>query len=592
MSVSFNLALSIESAVLAAAAQAGADMTLFTADVRSADPRHGDFQANGALPYAKRTQQNPRAFAQKLVDALDPDVLGDFEVAIAGPGFLNFTAKSATLDQWLSKFDDRNSLTAGAKSAQPEAGKTFVVDYSAPNTAKQMHVGHLRSAVIGEAICRLLDFCGATVIRDNHIGDWGTGFGKLIWAYKRHLDTAALEADPLEEFERLYKVGNRAADEDQSTLEEARHELVKLQSGDAENLRIWQHINDVSLVAFQKIYDQLGIRFDHTLGESFYNDKVPQVYAELTELGLAEESHGALVVFHDENPRFSRDADRPNPFIIRKADGAANYASTDLATILYRQEHFKSDANIYVIDSRQADHCQQLFLTASKWFAQTNRPLPRLEHTSFGTVLGENGKPLKTRSGENIRLRDLLQEAIDRAAGLVADRSSNLSAEERAQISQVVGIGSVQYADLSQNRSSDYLFAWDKMISLEGNTAAYLLYAVARIHSIFRKLDTAPDDPTATTGADSLSTSQEIALARKLIKFPEALANAVGQLRPHILCLYLYELAGEFSAFYGADKVAVDESAMRARRLRLCARTLLILETGLNLLSLRTLQRM
>jgi arginyl-tRNA synthetase len=592
MSVSFNLANSIESAVLAAAEACGVDLTLFTADVRSADPRHGDFQANGALPYAKRTQQNPRALAQKIVETLDDEVLAAFDVAIAGPGFLNFTAKTATLDEWMATFSNQDELHAGARLTQAESGKTFVVDYSAPNTAKQMHVGHLRSAVIGEAICRLLEFCGATVIRDNHIGDWGTGFGKLIWAYKRQLDDAALAADPLEEFERLYKVGNRAADENPTTLDEARHELVKLQSGDEENSRIWQHINDVSLAAFQKIYDQLGIRFDHTLGESFYNDKVPQVYEELSKLGLAEESNGALVVFHDENPRFSRDAERPNPFIIRKADGAANYASTDLATILYRQEQFKSDANIYVIDSRQADHCQQLFLTAAKWFAQTDRPLPRLEHTSFGTVLGENNKPLKTRSGENIRLRDLLQEATDRAAALVAEKSANLSDEERAQISQIVGIGSVQYADLSQNRSSDYLFAWDKMISLEGNTAAYLLYAVSRIHSIFRKLETSPDDPQATAMADSLSTSQEISLARKITKFPEALSYAVSQLRPHILCLYLYELAGEFSAFYGADKVAVEDPATRARRLRLCARTLLLLETGLHLLSLRTLQRM
>jgi arginyl-tRNA synthetase len=592
MSVSFNLATSIEAAVLAAAENAGADLKVFSADVRTADPRHGDFQANGALPYAKRTKQNPRAFAQQLVEALSPEIKADFDIAIAGPGFLNFSARTETLDHWLATYSDEAALRAGATAASTEAGKVFVVDYSSPNTAKQMHVGHLRSAVIGEAICRLLDFCGAQIIRDNHIGDWGTGFGKLIWAYKQHLDTAALESDPLEEFERLYKLGNHTSEQDSAVLDQARQELVKLQSGDEENLRIWHHINEVSMVAFQKIYDQFGIKFDHTLGESFYNDKVPQIYQELTDLGLAEESNGALVVFHDENPRFSRDADRPNPFIIRKADGAANYASTDLATILYRQEHFKSDANIYVIDSRQGDHCQQLFLTAAKWFEKTNRPLPRLEHTSFGTVLGENNKPLKTRSGENIRLRDLLSEATERAAALVASKSSSLPPEEQARISEIVGIGSVQYADLSQNRSSDYVFAWDKMISLEGNTAAYLLYAVARIHSIFRKLEISPDDASALAAADSLQTPQEIALARKLTKFPEALNGAVSQLRPHLLSQFLYELAGEFSAFYSVDKVAVDDGATRARRLRICSRTLVILETGLHLLSLRTLQRM
>ena len=587
MPVPFNFATAIAAALNEAAASLALDASIFSPEVRTADPRHGDFQANGVLPYAKRTKQNPRALAEQVVAAL-PDSLAELtEVAIAGPGFLNFTLKPNALEGWLKDYADESSLRAGAKSAQPEAGQTYVVDYSAPNTAKQMHVGHLRSAVIGEAIARLLDFSGAKVIRDNHIGDWGTGFGKLIWAYKRELDATALETDPLEEFERLYKVGNKAADDSEEVLIEARQELVKLQSGDKENLAIWHRINEVSLEAFQKIYDQLGIKFDHTLGESFYNYKVTQVYDELSEIGLAEESQGALVVFHPEHPRF-----KTQPFLVRKSDGAANYASTDLATLLYRREHFDADAAIYVIDSRQGDHCQQLFLTAQKWFEKTNRRLPRLEHTSFGTVLGENNKPLKTRSGENIKLRDLLREATERAAKLVGEKSASLSPEEQAHIADVVGVGSVQYADLSQNRSSDYLFSWDKMISLEGNTAAYLLYALARIRSIFRKLDLEPTDATATAGASSLATTTEIVLARKLAKFPEALAAAVGPLRPHVLCLYLYELAGEFSAFYAADKVAVEDPAVRARRLRLCARTLLLLETGLNLLGLRTLERM
>lgn len=587
MPVPFNFATAISSALSEAASSLGWDLAVFSPEVRTADPRHGDFQANGVLPYAKRSRQNPRALAEQVVAALAEETTAQFDVAIAGPGFLNFTLKPDALEAWLSEFGTEESLRDGARSAQPEAGKTFIVDYSAPNTAKQMHVGHLRSAVIGEAISRLLDFSGAKVVRDNHIGDWGTGFGKLIWAYKRELDSGALEADPLEEFERLYKVGNKAADDDEAVLQDARQELVKLQSGDEENLAIWRRINEVSLEAFQKIYDQLGIRFDYTLGESFYNDKVDQVYSELSTAGLAEESQGALVVFHPEHPRF-----KTQPFIIRKSDGAANYASTDLATLLYRREHFDADAVIYVIDSRQGDHCQQLFLTTEKWFAATNRPLPRMEHTSFGTVLGENNKPLKTRSGENIKLRDLLGEAQERAAQLVAEKSANLSPEEQANIAAVVGIGSVQYADLCQNRSSDYVFSWDKMISLEGNTAAYLLYAVARIRSIFRKLEADPQDDSATVDASSLETPNELALARKLAKFPEALAGAVGPLRPHALCLYLYELAGEFSAFYTADKVAVEDPGTRARRMRLCARTLLLLETGLHLLGLRTLERM
>lgn len=587
MPVPFNFATAIAAALQEAASVLEMDASIFAPEVRTADPRHGDFQANGVLPYAKRTQQNPRALAEKVVSALPASISAWCKVEIAGPGFLNFTLQPEALEAWLTTYADEASLRAGAKSAQPEANQTFVVDYSAPNTAKQMHVGHLRSAVIGEAIARMLDFSGAKVIRDNHIGDWGTGFGKLIWAYKRELDAAALESDPLEEFERLYKVGNRAADDSEAVLIEARQELVKLQSGDAENLAIWRRINEVSLAAFQKIYDQLGIQFDTTLGESFYNDKVDQVYDELTKIGLAEESQGALVVFHPEHPRF-----KTQPFMIRKSDGAANYASTDLATLLYRREHFDADAAIYVIDSRQSDHCQQLFLTAQKWFARTGRRLPRLEHTSFGTVLGENNKPLKTRSGENIKLRDLLQEAIERAASLVAEKSASLPPEEQQHIANVVGVGSVQYADLCQNRSSDYLFSWDKMISLEGNTAAYLLYAVARIRSIFRKLERDPLDTSASAGASALATSAEINLARKLAKFPEALAGAVGPLRPHVLCLYLFELAGEFSSFYTVEKVAVEDPAVRARRLRLCARTLLLLETGLHVLGLRTLARM
>ncbi len=591
MHVSFNLAATFDAALKTAAASAGFDAAEFSPEVRTTDPKHGDFQANGVLPYAKRTKQNPRALAEKLVAALPADVLATADAVIAGPGFINFTLKPAMLQSWLQTFSTREQLTAGASTAY--AGKTWVVDYSSPNTAKQMHVGHLRSAVIGESICRLLSFSGARVIRDNHIGDWGTQFGKIIWAYKKAMAStpseleAALAAEPLVEFERLYKTGHAAAEADPAVLKEAQQELVKLQAHDPENTAIWKKIGEVSFSAFQQIYDQLGIRFDHTLGESFYNDKVEPVYNELTTCGLATESQGALVVFHPEHPRF-----KEQPFIIRKSDGAANYASTDLATILYRSEHFKADASAYVIDSRQGDHCQQLFLTAQKWFEKTNRQVPHLEHVAFGTVLGEDGRPLKTKSGENIKLKDLLREAIERARRLVDERSSELPETERAQIAEIVGIGSVQYADLSQNRSSDYLFSWDKMISLEGNTAAYLLYAVARIRSIFRKLDATPGDAATEAAANVLETPAELALARKLVKFSDAVALATSSLRPHFLGLYLYELAGEFSAFYAADKVAVEDPAIRARRLLLCARTLLVLETGLGLLGLRTVNRM
>lgn len=595
MSAFFHLAAALDSGLRAAAKTAGFDPG-FSPDVRVASAQHGDFQANGVLAYAKQNKLNPRAAAQTLVAALPAEVNTLAEIAIAGPGFLNFTLKPAALEAWLTAFATLEALRAAAGTTL--AGQTWVIDYSSPNTAKQMHVGHLRSAVIGEAVARIADFAGARVIRDNHIGDWGTSFGKIIWAYKQALatDPAALEAAlasaPLEEFERLYKVGNTRADADPAVLDASRAELVKLQSGDPENTAIWSHIGAVSVAAFQKIYDLLGIRFDTTLGESFYNDQVPAVYAELQATGVAEESQGALVVFHDENPRYSRHSERPNPFIIRKADGAANYASTDLATILYRATRCQADASLYVVDKRQGDHFEQLFLTAQKWFAQTGRKLPRLEHLGFGTVLGEDGRPLKTRNGENIKLKDLLQEAVDRARRLVDEKSGELPEEERAQIAEIVGVGSVQYADLAQNRSSDYTFSWEKMISLEGNTAAYLLYAISRVRSIFRRLDARPGDPALEAAASPLKTAAELGLARKLVQFADAQAQAVAALRPHVLCLYLYELAGDFSAFYTADKVAVDDPAVRARRLRLCARTLLVLETGLHLLGLRTLQRM
>lgn len=589
MDLPFHVASHVDAALRAAATRLGLAERGFQPEVRVADPAHGDFQANGALAFAKREKQNPRAVAQQVVDALDTDTKAAFDIALAGPGFINFRLKPAALLAWLARYDSEEHLHTGASAAH--AQQTWVVDYSSPNTAKQMHVGHLRSAVIGEAICRLLAFTGARVIRDNHLGDWGTQFGKLIYGYKRWADPSALAADAIEELERLYKLGNNATPEGSPALDEARAELVKLQNGDPENVALWQKFSEVSLAAFQQIYDRLGIRFDHNLGESFYNDKVDRVYRELTETGLAENSEGALVVFHDEHPRFSRNAERPNPFMVRKADGASGYASTDLATALYRTEHFKADGIVVVTDFRQGDHFEQLFLTVKKWFAAKNYRLPELHHVTFGAVTGEDGKALKTRSGDVIKLKALLDEAEDRAFALVTEKSPEFPEAERRDIARAVGIGAVQYADLSQNRSSNYVFSWDKMLALDGNTAPYLLYAVARVRSIFRKAGLDPAHPPVA-GASAPETPQELALARKLVQFADAVQLATNQLRPHFLGLYLYELAGAYSAFYAADKVIVDDPAVRARRLLLCHRTLIVLETGLHLLGLRTLERM
>jgi arginyl-tRNA synthetase len=585
MDVTFDLAVDLEAALKTAAATAGLAADAFAPELRPADPRHGDFQANGILGYAKARKLNPRATAEQLIAALPASVRDHYEVAIAGPGFINFTLKPATLLGWLQQNGTTAHLKAGASALYH--GQRYVVDFSSPNTAKQLHVGHIRSMVIGEAICRLLAFCGAEVIRDNHIGDWGTQFGKLIWGYKHLLKTDALARDPLEELERLYKAADAATKTDPAVLEAARAELVKLQRGDEENLALWRTIIAISSGAFKDVYHRLGIHFDHELGESFYNDKLPRIYDEMQATGLATESQGALVVFHPEHPRF-----KTQPFIVRKSDGASNYATTDLATMLYRTEHFRADAIIVLTDTRQTDHFEQLWLTTRKWYAQKGYHLPRFEHVSFGSILGEDGKAIKTRSGDPIKLKDLLAEAEERAFTLVTEKSPDLPEAERRDIANAVGIGAVRYTDLAQNRSSDYVFNWEKILSFDGNTAPYLLYAVSRIHSIFRKLELDPHDAAATAGATPPETAGETALARKLAALPTVLNLTTTQLRPHFLCTYLYELAGAFSSFYSADKVLVDDPAVRGRRLLLCARTLLVLETGLHLLGLRTLTRM
>lgn len=559
----------------------------FSPGIQPTEPRFGDFQANGVLPHAKRHGINPRETAQNLVaqlnktEVLDPDRIS---VSVAGPGFINFTLLPSFLLDWLQSFRTRDDFKAAAGGIYH--GRKVVVDYSAPNTAKQMHVGHIRSMVIGEAIQRLLRFCGADVIRDNHIGDWGTQFGILIMAIKESgYDLDAPNEDPLADFERLYREGYARFVADDEVKNTARKELVKLQQGETENISIWQKINKISYIAFEEIYDLLDIQFDKVLGESFYRDSVARIYEELLEHGIAEESEGALVVFHREHNRF-----KTQPFIIRKSDGASNYSSTDLATLLYRFEELKAEEIIYVVDSRQSDHFQQLFLTADKWFKARKRSLPNLVHVSFGTILGDNGKAIKTRTGEPVKLKELLHEAIERAFAIVSEKNPSLSEAEKRNIACTVGLGAVRYADLSQNRTSDYIFSWPKLLSFEGNTAPYLLYAVARIHSIYRKAELSPGDQEKIPS--QFETDTEIALARKLVGFVAVLEQTLGDLRPHYLCSYLFELAGVFSTFYNADRVIVDESPVRARRLILCARTLCILETGLHLLGLKTLERM
>jgi len=564
----------------------------FVPGVRPSDPRFGDFQANGVLAYAKRQGKNPRELAGKLIEAAqaDPAFDADFiSLEIAGPGFINCTLSPKFIWDWQLAYSTEKDFRSGAKMLK--AGRKIVIDYPSANTAKQAHIGHLRPMVIGEAIARLLDFCGAETIRDNHIGDWGTNFGTLIMKIKRDtIDLNALGDNALATLDQLYKDGSALETEQPELRDISRSELVKLQNGDPENTAIWQQIVDISKVAFDQLFKQLGVRIDITLGESFYRDKVERIYKELTEIGLAEESDGALVVWHDEIAKFSRDNERPYPFNIRKRDGASNYASTDLATILYRLEEYKADEVIYLTDARQQDHFQQLFVTTEKWFTAKGYRLPEMSHVWWGTILGADKRPFKTKSGETIKLQSLLDEARERALAVVTEKNPDLSEIERQAIAEAVGLGAIKYADLSSNRTQDYIFSWDRLLSFEGNTAPYLLYAVARINSIFRKVGLDPDAPIE--GASPLETEAEFALARKVMGFVGALELTLNDLRPHMLCTYLYELTSAYSTFYNADKVMVDDTGIQKRRLILCARTRTVLQTGLKLLGIKPLERM
>ena len=590
MRIAFNPARELDRVVRAVAASTPGFGGEFNPEVRPADPRFGDYQVNGVLPHAKLAKANPRALAVALLDALKASPEFDpahISAEIAGPGFINFKLTAAYYAGWLARFGDEASLRSGAAALYH--GKSVIIDYPSPNTAKQMHVGHLRPMVVGEAVARLLEFCGAKLTRDNHIGDWGTNFGTIILAIKRTGYTLdAANENALEELEGLYKTGSSWIKANPADGDASRAELVKLQSGDPENLALWEKIVAVSNAACERQYARLGVKPDVTLGESFYRDKVDRVYSELTDAGLAEMSGGALVVWHDEEPRWKRDGG--TPFIIRKRDGASNYASTDLATILYRVEHFGADECVYVTDGRQQEHFAQLFLTADKWFKKTGRTLPSLRHVWFGTILGEDGKAIKTKSGDPIRLKQLLDEAEERAFAIVSEKSGDLPEAERRAIARTVGVASIRYADLVQNRTLDYTFSWEKLLAFEGNTAPYLLYAVVRTRSIFRKLGL--ELGQGEEGATAPETPHELSLSRKLVNFSGAVDLACSELRPHHLCTYLYELAGEFSSFITADRVIHDDPAVRARRLRLCARTCATLESGLRLLGIDPLERM
>jgi arginyl-tRNA synthetase len=570
------------------------DADISTVLVRpSSDPKFGDYQSNALMSLAKARKLNPRQLATDVVAQLDVDEWCE-KVEIAGAGFLNFRLKPSALAKTLHS-SARGEHLFFEKAAQP---KTVVVDFSSPNVAKPMHVGHIRSTGIGDALQRIFRLLGHRVISDNHIGDWGTQFGKLLLGWKQILDRPALEQDAIAELERLYKVINAECDANPARLEEAKQELVKLQAGDKENTGIWHEMIRLSEKQFDEIYGRLGVKFDHTLGESFYNPQLANIVADLLTRGIARQSEGAVAVFSDgslppkEDPFLvNRDGEWvPDPALIRKSDGGFNYMTTDLATLDYRIKTWSPQEIIYVVDDRQSMHFKKLFLTFARWQPEAAKSVKPV-HVGFGKIMGEDGKPFKTRSGDTVKLDDLLDEAEERALKIVSEKNSELPEAQRREIARIVGIGAVKYADLLPNRQSDYVFSWDKMLALQGNTAPYLLYAYARIRSIFRKAAETSNIEHRTSNIE-LSVSEEIALAKYLLNFGQTLEAAAEECRPNFLCNYLYELAGKFTSFYENCPVLKSEGITRESRLVLCDLTAKVLKQGLNALGIETLEQM
>ncbi len=539
----------------------------------AADTRFGDYQSNAAMILAKETRSNPRALAVQIAEKFDAGDVCD-PPEIAGPGFLNFRLRP----EWVSR--RLRELAEDARCGVPTADKPLriIVDFSSPNIAKPMHVGHIRSTILGDALARIARFLGHEVVADNHLGDWGTQFGKVLYGWKHLLDRAALERDPIAEMTRLYREVNALEQTDPEVHRAARQELVKLQRGDSENRAIWEQLVKLSWKEFQGVYDRLGVRFDERLGESFYDAALGPLVERLLAGGIAEISEGAVCLFFPEIPAL---ADKP--CLIRKSDGGFLYATTDLATIEYRVGRWKPDAVWYVTGAPQQLHFQQVFAAA----ARMGIPV-RLEHVAFGSILGEDRKLMKTRSGDNVPLRDLLDEAVSRARGMIEEKNPSLSAEEKENIANVVGLGAVKYAELSQHRMSDYVFSWPKMLSLQGNTAPYLQNACVRIHSIFRKLG----DDSGGAGDVTFTTKEELALARKLLQFGEVVPLVLREFRPNLLANFLFETANAFHAFYEACPVLKSEGATRRSRLVLCEASIRVLKQGLDLLGIGVPEKM
>ena len=558
----------------------------------SQDLRYGDYQSNVAMVLAKNAQRNPRELAQALVNRLAD--ISEAEVSLAGPGFINFrvTAKEYAV-RMAAMFEDERLGVPLVKHP-----KKLVIDFSAPNVAKPMHVGHIRSTIIGDALARIARFMGHTVITDNHIGDWGTQFGMILWGWKNLLDQQELERRPIEALLTTYKDVNRRCKEQPALLEACKAELVRLQSGDVENLSIWKRCIELTKCGLEEIYSRLDIHFDYWLGESFYNEALQPLVEDLLARGIARESEGAICVFSDgihapkDDPFLvNKDGEwQPVPAIIRKADGGFLYATTDLATLDYRIREFQADSIWYVVGATQEKHFKQIF-DIERMRGVTGD----FRHVAFGSILGKDRRPFKTRDGETVGLQEVMDEAVRRAARVVDEKSPDMPAEEKAAVAEAVGIGAIKFAELSQNRLSDYIFDWDKMLSLTGDTAPYLQNSYVRVRAIERKIND-PVFAAALSGAARiriiLTEERELHLARLLARFGEVVPATLDDCRPNLLAAYLYELARAFHSFYEACPVLRSDLSTRSSRLVLCELTSRVLRLGMGLLGIRLLERM
>ncbi|MBF8999541.1 arginine--tRNA ligase [Vibrio nitrifigilis] len=575
-----NIQALINDKVSQALEAAGAPAGTPAAVRQSAKPQFGDYQANGVMGAAKKLGTNPREFAQKVLDVLDLDGIAS-KTEIAGPGFINiFLSEDYLATQ------AQQALADARLGVAQSAPQTIVADYSAPNVAKEMHVGHLRSTIIGDAVVRTLEFLGNKVIRANHIGDWGTQFGMLIANLERVQKESGEVSMELSDLEAFYRESKKLYDEDEEFAVKARNYVVKLQGGDQYCLDMWKKLVDITMVQNQRNYDRLNVSLtrENVMGESMYNDMLPGIVADLKEKGLAHESEGAQVVFLDEYK--NKDGD-PMGVIIQKRDGGYLYTTTDIACAKYRYETLGADRVLYFIDSRQHQHLMQAWTIVRK--AGYVPESVSLEHHAFGMMLGKDGRPFKTRAGGTVRLAALLDEAEQRAAKLIEEKNSEWSAEEKANIAKTVAMAAVKYADLSKHRTTDYVFDWDNMLAFEGNTAPYMQYAYTRVASIFSKAGVSMDN---LSGSIQITDDKEKALVAKLLQFEEAVQAVAREGQPHLLCAYLFELAGQFSSFYEACPILSAEDNVKNSRLQLAALTAKTIKQGLALLGINTLERM